>query len=189
MANTRYDWATIQLFYDEGNSWREVHAKFGIHNRSIRLAIGRGELVSRSRKESICLKLGVEPRPPMICLHCEKDFWAHSRKAKFCSIICYHTRAWIHKTIPKILEGKTSHTTLRKYRLEVDKVCAECGLGQEWNGKPIALHLDHIDGNSDNNTLENTRLLCPNCHSQTDNFGIKNKGAQQKKLAYVAASK
>ena len=36
-------------------------------------------------------------------------------------------------------------------------------------------HFDHIDGNPDNNTKDNIRMLCPNCHSQTDTFGVKNK--------------
>lgn len=42
-------------------------------------------------------------------------------------------------------------------------------------GKPINLQVHHIDGNKANNTLDNLQLLCPNCHSYTDNFGIHNK--------------
>lgn len=48
--------------------------------------------------------------------------------------------------------------------------CRECGL-VEWLGKPIALHLDHINGNPCDNTVENLRILCPNCHQQTDTWG------------------
>ena len=47
--------------------------------------------------------------------------------------------------------------------------CECCGL-TEWMGKPIVLQLHHIDGNHDNNNLENLQLLCPNCHSQTENY-------------------
>jgi len=39
-----------------------------------------------------------------------------------------------------------------------------------WNGKPLTLQLDHINGVSNDNRLENLRFLCPNCHSQTDTF-------------------
>lgn len=52
--------------------------------------------------------------------------------------------------------------------------CYFCGINSEWNGKPLVLQLDHIDGVSDNNSINNLRFLCPNCHSQTDTFGSKN---------------
>lgn len=51
----------------------------------------------------------------------------------------------------------------------VDYKCAICGLSM-WRGKPIVLQLHHIDGDNHNNSLENLQLLCPNCHSQTDNY-------------------
>ena len=53
--------------------------------------------------------------------------------------------------------------------------CEGCGL-TEWRGVPIPLQLDHIDGDRRNNRLENLRLLCPNCHAQTDTWCGKNKG-------------
>lgn len=51
----------------------------------------------------------------------------------------------------------------------IENKCAICGL-TEWLGKPIVLQLHHIDGNNKNNHLKNLQLLCPNCHSQTDNY-------------------
>jgi hypothetical protein len=45
--------------------------------------------------------------------------------------------------------------------------CEVCGLS-EWMGQPIPLELDHIDGNPDNNRADNLRILCPNCHAQTE---------------------
>lgn len=52
--------------------------------------------------------------------------------------------------------------------------CEECGLN-EWNKKPLSLELDHTDGIRSNNRLENLKLLCPNCHSQTETWRGRNK--------------
>lgn len=53
------------------------------------------------------------------------------------------------------------------------EVCSECGIGPEWNGKPLTLQLDHINGISNDNRLENLRFLCPNCHTQTETYSNK----------------
>lgn len=50
--------------------------------------------------------------------------------------------------------------------------CEECGIS-EWQNKPISLQLHHKDGNHKNNKLDNLQVLCPNCHTQTDNYGAK----------------
>jgi hypothetical protein len=52
--------------------------------------------------------------------------------------------------------------------------CYECGLENEWNGLPISLQLDHINGTKKDNRIENLRILCANCHSQTKTYGGKN---------------
>ena len=52
--------------------------------------------------------------------------------------------------------------------------CAICGNEGDWNGLPLILQLDHINGNHSDNSLANLRLLCPNCHSQTKTFSGKN---------------
>ncbi len=51
--------------------------------------------------------------------------------------------------------------------------CELCGLS-EWRGQPISLELHHVNGDALDNRLESLQILCPNCHSQTENFGRRN---------------
>jgi AcrR family transcriptional regulator len=52
-------------------------------------------------------------------------------------------------------------------------MCERCGL-IDWQGEPLTLALHHINGEQHDNRLENLMLLCPNCHSQTDNYAGRN---------------
>ena len=55
----------------------------------------------------------------------------------------------------------------------LDVKCSECGI-IDWNGKPLTLQLDHINGVNKDNRIENLRFMCPNCHSQTSTWGTRN---------------
>ncbi len=65
---------------------------------------------------------------------------------------------------------------VRRSLLELGRIqrCEECGLGPHWNGKPLVLQVDHINGLHHDYRPENLRFLCPNCHSQTVNFAVRN---------------
>ncbi len=60
--------------------------------------------------------------------------------------------------------------------------CSECGIPPVWNNKKLVLQLDHIDGDRLNNSRDNLRLLCPNCHSQTHTFSTGKNRARVAKL-------
>jgi hypothetical protein len=66
-------------------------------------------------------------------------------------------------------EGKsrTRSPQLRRALREVGvpEPCAECGTGPEWIGRPMALEIDHINGDRSEDRRENLRLPCPNCHA------------------------
>ena len=64
---------------------------------------------------------------------------------------------------------------LLKPLIELRGHMCECCQNSEWLNQPINLQVHHIDGDKTNNCLDNLQLLCLNCHSQTDNFGAKNR--------------
>ena len=61
-------------------------------------------------------------------------------------------------------------------RLGTAEKCALCGTEPLWRGRPLALEVDHINGDWRMNQPDNLRLLCPNCHSTTDTYRGSNKG-------------
>lgn len=57
--------------------------------------------------------------------------------------------------------------------------CDICKNKGEWNGSVLTLQIDHINGVSKDNRIQNLRFLCPNCHSQTDTYTGKNRAGQK----------
>lgn len=72
-----------------------------------------------------------------------------------------------------LVKGKLENTWRLKNRLLKEAVkepkCENCKL-EVWLNKPVPLELHHLDGDRTNNLIDNLKLLCPNCHSLTDNY-------------------
>lgn len=73
--------------------------------------------------------------------------------------------------------------------LEQNGKCVICSIDPVWNGKELKFQLDHINGDRENNERNNLRLICPNCHSQTDTFCSKNMSAEGKERHRAQAKK
>jgi 5-methylcytosine-specific restriction endonuclease McrA len=114
------------------------------------------------------------------CLNCNKDFEFNPchKTGKYCSNECngkhkslLHKKEWYAGNLKRI-----ERSTARRYIAE-DRgyKCEVCGVS-EWQNKKLVLHVDHINGDPGNNSPDNLRLICSNCHSQTEFLGAANKG-------------
>lgn len=121
-----------------------------------------------------------------VCEECEIQFSRknYGSENRFCSRKCFgsfssRTKLDAHRIT--FSRGElTNRGTIYKLLVERDgDECSVCSI-TEWNGKPIRLWVDHIDGDATNNMPKNFRLICPNCDSQSDTFGARNKGNGRK---------
>ncbi len=124
----RYDWDSVQRYYDEGHSVRECVARFGFSRQTWHAAVQRGAIAPREY-----------PMPLERLLVADSDRSRH------------------HVKLRLLGDGVKENR------------CEECGL-TEWLGRPLSMALHHVNGDGRDNRLVNLRFLCPNCHSQTDNF-------------------
>ena len=127
----------------------------------------------------------------VFCDGCKKELKRYPGRVKphnFCNNKCQANYRWSKKKkeieeTGKIPERRVGIRYLKETR--GDK-CEICGL-EEWNDKEIVMTMDHINGNSDDNTLLNLRLICPNCDSQTPTYKNRNlgKGRHSRRIRYA----
>ncbi len=113
----------------------------------------------------------------MYCLWCKEKIISKNAK-KYCSSEHYAKDRYYKLFIEWYIQenNKVSIYSLKKHVITMHGYeCQQCKIST-WNGKYLSLHLEHKDGNSENNSPSNVCLLCPNCHSLTSTYKIKNKG-------------
>lgn len=116
------------------------------------------------------------------CLNCGKEIQIGN---KYCNSKCksdYEYKQYINRWKEGLESGSKGKDDIsnhvRRYLFETYGKCQCCGWNQVnpyTNLIPLQIH--HIDGNCLNNKENNLQLLCPNCHSLTENFGSRNKNA------------
>jgi len=147
----------LKSFLEEGLTQREIAKRTGRSQTNVRYWLSKFGFVAPPKKKSYCLQCGSPTKRNI---------------SSFCSNKCHAA----HRQAVSVEQGTASSRTCRSFLLKTrGHRCEVCSL-QEWMGSPIPIEMDHIDGNHSNNLLSNLRLLCPNCHAQTDTWKSKNKG-------------
>ena len=184
---------------DKGITYREIAEIIGVSYSSIRRYCSKFKLKSKIndlKKERVdCLNCGIEvigniKENKKFCIHnCSATYNNKKRKVenkclecdleitirnKFCSNKCHK----LNEMNKMVLSGTAKSITMKKYLINSNgNKCMECGWCEvnPTSGK-VPIELEHIDGNSENNNLDNLKLLCPNCHSLTSTYKGLNKG-------------
>jgi 5-methylcytosine-specific restriction endonuclease McrA len=116
-----------------------------------------------------------------LCLGCGATLSKRSQKM-FCNNACQAVarrnasiKLWL--ATGEAWVGSRRGHYVRTYLAEAQSgCCAICGSSSTWQGLPLTLVVDHIDGNPTNSWRENLRLVCPNCDSQLPTYKSRNRG-------------
>jgi ribosomal protein L13E len=188
MAKCRFDWAEVQRAYNAGLSPLACCLAFGFTRgawqkacKSERLRVCPGDENGRKRSEPVKHYDWAEAQRYYDDGHtfrdCMKRFgfasasWA---KAVRRGDLRARSREW---PVERVLSESKSRLTVKRTLLKagiLKNECEECGLS-EWRGRPLSIQIDHRNDRRSDHRLENLRMLCPNCHSQTETYGARNR--------------
>lgn len=183
MPRKLHDWNAVQAYHDEGHGFVECSHHFGFTHTAWIKALQRGKLrLTRTL---------FPDRRRKYDWHAVQAFYdagASYRQCKAHFGFCAATWTGAVRrgelkprifgmSIGELLSDPNRNRKHIKARLIragfLPTSCQACGL-TDWQGKTLNMHLDHINGIKDDNRLENLRMLCPNCHSQTPTYGGRN---------------
>ena len=115
-------------------------------------------------------------------LECEKCGCLIEVDHRTSSIVCEEckpkTKKIFRSNYWEVIKGNEkcrSFQSLKFFLLKEElkqNICEKCQTN-EWMGETIICQLHHKDGNRDNNKINNLEMLCPNCHTLTENWGSK----------------
>jgi hypothetical protein len=173
-----HDWQAVQRYYDQGHAPEMCRDKFQISYGAWAMAIRRRKLVlspdhadNRRRYDWCNVQAYYDEGHSMRA--CMRHFGfccgAWDKAVKRGAI---RPRSQARPLIHLLANGK-ARTNIKRRLLRaglLENCCSQCGLSQ-WCGEPLVVQIDHVNGIRDDHRLENLRMLCPNCHSQTETYG------------------
>lgn len=190
MAPPRYDWAAVQRYHDEGHDLFACRTRFGFCRTAWRKAIARGAVrvrpdCTRDRRRRYDWKA------IQAYYDAGHSYGACRRRFGFSPAAWYDARRRgeinsrpLGLPLAELLGQGKSRYNIKQRLIRSGMLrnrCEQCGLA-EWRGKPLSIQIDHINGVGTDHRLENLRMLCPNCHSQTETYGGNNKKLKRSRV-------
>lgn len=189
-----------KMVFEDNLSYEEIGRLYGCSGSNIKKVMQRRgiELPIRSKnagKEPVNKGTGKK----YYCLNCGKDITsAKNTTHKYCSNRCqrdYEYKKWVEQykkdnSIAKSTKWGQIPKPLRRYIFEkYDNKCCKCGWSEiNPYTQTLPLEIDHINGNSEDNSEDNLQLLCPNCHSLTPSYRGANRG-HGRNITWILSSK
>jgi hypothetical protein len=177
----RHDWPAVQLFHDLGNGFVACQRRYGFSHSAWNKAISRGFL-------QVAATPYRDRRRKFDWAEVQRFYDAGQTYRECAQHFGFSAGSWTKAVERGELRARARRRPLRLVLASgnrqavkrdllaagiLENRCGSCGLS-EWRGKPICIQIDHINGIRDDNRLENLRMLCPNCHSQTETFAARN---------------
>jgi 5-methylcytosine-specific restriction endonuclease McrA len=177
-----YDWSIVQRFHDEGHGMVDCVKHFGFSQTAWTKAIQRGALIPTGERDFADRRRRYDWAA--VQRYYDEGHTYRECKARFgfCSE-SWHKAAKRGEIKPRpyglpiedlLLVGQRQNIKIRLLRAGIlENRCSICGL-TEWMSSALTMQIDHVNGAKNDHRLENLRMLCPNCHSQTATFAGRN---------------
>ena len=177
-----------KYIFEDALSYEEIGRKYNCSGANIKKVMQkRGIKLPIRSKNANKSPINKGTAKKYYCLNCGTELInSKNTKHKYCSNSCqqeYEYKLWVQKykqdnSIAKLSKWGQIPNQLRRYIFEkFENKCCLCGWSKTNHyTNTLPLEIDHIDGNSKNNSEDNLRLLCPNCHSLTPTYRGANRG-------------